>query len=174
MSGTNIVAAFRKLLPKNLPPGLSTTPANLYQVLSRYAADGIGQRVYQTRWTNKGISDCYWTVTRTSLKTGGTHGKAWGRLVWRGQSIERFFRRAAPEVLTMPTGNRQGSKPTRRTHTGRSEVQLEKWGVGCLHDIEYTSCAMTTPLLLQSLTLHGHHYNILHKIYMPSILAIML
>jgi small subunit ribosomal protein S34 len=91
MSGTNVFAAFQKLLPKNLPPGLSTKPANLYQVLSRYAADGIGQHVYQTRWTSKGISDCYWTITRTSLKNDGTHGKAWGRLVWRGQSIECFF-----------------------------------------------------------------------------------
>ena len=86
MSGTNVFAALRQLLPKNLPPGLSTRPANLYQVLSRYAADGVGQRVYQTRWTSKGISECYWTVTRTTLKKGGTHGKAWGRLVWRGQS----------------------------------------------------------------------------------------
>jgi small subunit ribosomal protein S34 len=86
MSGTNVLAAaFQKLLPKNLPSGLSTRSANLYQVLSRYAADGIGQRVHQTRWTSKGISDCYWVITRTSLKKGGSHGKAWGRLVWRGQ-----------------------------------------------------------------------------------------
>ncbi|KAH9999360.1 hypothetical protein BJV77DRAFT_1058402 [Russula vinacea] len=87
MSGTNVFAAFQKLLPKNLPPGLSTRPANLYQVLARYGADGVGQRVYQTRWTTKGISDCYWTVTRTTLKKGGTHGKAWGRLVWRGKEV---------------------------------------------------------------------------------------
>jgi small subunit ribosomal protein S34 len=86
MSGANITAAFQKLLPKKLPPGLSTKPANLYQVLSRYAVDGVGQRIHQTRWTTKGISDCYWIVTRTSLKEGGTHGKAWGHLVWRGQS----------------------------------------------------------------------------------------
>lgn len=95
MSGTNaLAAAFQKLLPKKLPPGLSTRPGNLYQVLSRYAADGTGQRVHQTRWTSKGISDCYWVVTRTSLKKCGSygkergrviHGKVWGRLVWRGQ-----------------------------------------------------------------------------------------
>ncbi|KAI0303204.1 hypothetical protein BC826DRAFT_948236 [Russula brevipes] len=83
MNSANVVAAFQKLLPKNLPPSLSTQPANLYQVLSRYAQDGVGQRIHQTRWTSKGISDCYWAVTRTSLKKGGTHGKAWGRLVWR-------------------------------------------------------------------------------------------
>ncbi|KAI0284971.1 hypothetical protein BGY98DRAFT_1146929 [Russula aff. rugulosa BPL654] len=88
MSGTNaLAAAFQKLLPKKLPSGLSTRSANLYQVLSRYAADGAGQRVHQTRWTNKGFSDCYWVVTRTSLKKGGSHGKAWGRLVWRGKEV---------------------------------------------------------------------------------------
>ncbi|KAH9179912.1 hypothetical protein EDB89DRAFT_1841110 [Lactarius sanguifluus] len=87
MSSASVVAAFRKLLPKSLPPGLSTQPANLYQVLSRYPADGIGQRVFQTRWTTKGIADCYWVITRTSLKQGGSHGKAWGRLVWRGKEV---------------------------------------------------------------------------------------
>ncbi|KAI9507716.1 hypothetical protein F5148DRAFT_981019 [Russula earlei] len=87
MSSTTVVSAFQKLLPKNLPPGLSTRPANLYQVLARYGADGVGQRVHQTRWTSKGISDCYWVVTRTSLKKGGNHGKAWGCLVWRGKEV---------------------------------------------------------------------------------------
>src|SRR5216684_8082888 len=106
MSGMNGLAAFQKLLPKNLPPSLSTRPANLYQVLSRYAADGVGQRVHQTRWTSKGISDCFWVITRTSLKKGATHGKAWGRLVWRGQSIECLSRPKAPVVLTMSAGNR--------------------------------------------------------------------
>jgi small subunit ribosomal protein S34 len=152
MSGTNVlVAAFQKLLPKNLPPGLSTRSANLYQVLSRYAADGTGQRVHQTRWTSKGISDCYWVITRTSLKKGGSHGKAWGRLVWRGQCIDYFIKFVVLAVLTMFTGNREGSKPTRRTHTRRSEVQLEKWGVLCPNDIEYASCTMTTPLPLPAI-----------------------
>jgi small subunit ribosomal protein S34 len=145
MSGTNaLAAAFQKLLPKKLPSGLSTRSANLYQVLSRYAADGTGQRVHQTRWTNKGFSDCYWVVTRTSLKKGGSHGKAWGRLVWRGQWNRIFVKFAVLVVLTMFTGNREGSKPTRRTHTGWSEVQLEKWGVLYPSDIEYASCTMTT------------------------------
>lgn len=91
MSAANFAAALQKLLPQTLPPGLSTKPANLYQILARYARDGVGQRVYQTRWTNKGISDCYWEVTRTSLKKGG-HGKAWGHLVWRGQfRVACFF-----------------------------------------------------------------------------------
>ena len=86
MSSASVVAAFRKLLPNNLPPGFSTKPANLYQLLSRYPVDGVGQRVFQTRWSAKEIADCYWIVTRTSLKQGGNHGKAWGRLVWRGLS----------------------------------------------------------------------------------------
>jgi small subunit ribosomal protein S34 len=84
MSSASVVTALQKLLPKKLPLGLTTKPANLFQVLSRYPTDGVGQRVHQTRWTAKGIVDCYWVITRTSLKNDGTHGKAWGRLVWRG------------------------------------------------------------------------------------------
>lgn len=30
---------------------------------------------------------CYWEVTRVRLKDEGRHGKAWGRLVWRGESL---------------------------------------------------------------------------------------
>ena len=32
----------------------------------------------------KGISDSYWLVTRAQLKCEGQHGKAWGKLVWKG------------------------------------------------------------------------------------------
>ncbi|KAH9977991.1 hypothetical protein BGW80DRAFT_1285270 [Lactifluus volemus] len=87
MSSASVVTAFQKLLPKKLPSGLTTKPANLFQVLSRYPTDGVGQRVHQTRWTAKRIVDCYWVITRTSLKNDGTHGKAWGRLVWRGKEV---------------------------------------------------------------------------------------
>ena len=86
MASTGVASALKKLLPSNLPPSLSSRPGNLYQVLSRYPRDGVGQRVYQTRWGMKGIEDCYWEVTRTKLKLEGTHGKAWGRLIWRGAS----------------------------------------------------------------------------------------
>ncbi|EPT02799.1 hypothetical protein FOMPIDRAFT_76786 [Fomitopsis schrenkii] len=85
MSG--IAGAIRKLLPKQLPPSLSNRPGNLYEVLSRYPQDGIGQTVHQTRWTAKGLSDCCWVVTRTKLKLEGTHGKAWGHLYWRGKKV---------------------------------------------------------------------------------------
>lgn len=78
--------AFLKLLPSPLPPALRTTPANLYQVLARHPNDGVGQKVHQIRWTEKGIENCHWQVTKTRLKHEGTHGKAWGKLVWRGES----------------------------------------------------------------------------------------
>ena len=55
-------------------------------------ADGVGEHVYQTRWATKGIADCYWVVTRTSLKNSSTHGKAWGRLVWRGLSLRTLLK----------------------------------------------------------------------------------
>ncbi|KAF9815543.1 hypothetical protein IEO21_04543 [Rhodonia placenta] len=82
-----VAAALKKLLPKQLPPSLSSRPGNLYEVLARYPQDGIGQRIHQTRWTAKGISDCYWEVTRTKLKLEGMHGKAWGVLTWRGKRV---------------------------------------------------------------------------------------
>jgi small subunit ribosomal protein S34 len=78
--------AILKLLPSPLPPSLRTTPANLLQVLSRYPNNGIGQKVHQIRWREKSIEDCYWEVTRSNIKLGGSHGKAWGRLVWKGKS----------------------------------------------------------------------------------------
>ena len=69
---------------------------------------------------------------------------------WYGEvsGIEYFIRFAVLIVLTIFTGNREGSKPTRRTHTGRSEVQLEKWDVLCPNDTEYISCTMTIPHIL--------------------------
>lgn len=69
---------------------------------------------------------------------------------WYGEvsGIKFLIKFAVFVMLTMFTGNREGNQPTRRTHTGWSEVQLEKWGVLCPNDIEYASCTMTTPLPL--------------------------
>jgi small subunit ribosomal protein S34 len=89
-SATNMeraVRAIQSLLPSTLPPSLRTTPANLYQVLSRAPGGGVGQRVHQIRWTEKGIRNCYWQVTRTRLKLEGSHGKAWGKLYWKGEFL---------------------------------------------------------------------------------------
>lgn len=83
----SVAQAIQKLLPSSLPPSLSSRPGRLYAVLSRYSKDGVGQRVHQTRWGMKGMEDCYWEVTRAKMKLGGTHGKAWGRLVWKGASL---------------------------------------------------------------------------------------
>ena len=82
-----VQTALRKLLPSQLPPSLSPLPGNLYEVLSRFPQDGVGQKVYQTRWGSKGIAGSYWEITRTRLKCEGKHGKAWGVLVWKGESI---------------------------------------------------------------------------------------
>ncbi|OCH95949.1 hypothetical protein OBBRIDRAFT_800224 [Obba rivulosa] len=82
-----VAAAIQRLLPKHLPPSLSSRPGNLYEVLSRYPNDGVGRRVHQTRWGTKMIEGCYWEVTRTKLKLEGKHGKAWGVLIWRGKKV---------------------------------------------------------------------------------------
>ncbi|KIJ70474.1 hypothetical protein HYDPIDRAFT_57382, partial [Hydnomerulius pinastri MD-312] len=76
-----------KLLPQPIPPLLRTTPATLFEILSRHPDGGIGQKVHQTRWTDKGIDGCYWEVTRSQTKLRGMHGKVWGKLVWRGKVV---------------------------------------------------------------------------------------
>ena len=85
-------AAIRKLLPSpsQLPPSLSPRPGNLYEVLSRFPKDGVGQKVHQMRWSAKGIAESYWEITRTRLKCEGKHGKAWGHLVWKGELGSSF------------------------------------------------------------------------------------
>ena len=82
-----VAKAIQHFLPSKLPPTLSNSPSSLCQVLSRFPQDGVGQRVYQTRWGVKGFPECYWEVTRTKLKLEGKHGKAWGHLVWRGTCV---------------------------------------------------------------------------------------
>ncbi|KIJ26027.1 hypothetical protein M422DRAFT_785348 [Sphaerobolus stellatus SS14] len=56
---------------------------NLYQTLSLLPKDGVGSLVAQPRWERKGIPGCFFYITRTKLKTGGEHGKAWGILFWK-------------------------------------------------------------------------------------------
>ena len=75
-----------RLLPKpsERPPTLSSLPASLPRVLSRTPDGGIGRRVHQVRWSEKQIPDSYWVVSRTQFKLGGSHGKAWGKLYWKG------------------------------------------------------------------------------------------
>jgi hypothetical protein len=63
-------------------------------VLSRYPHDGVGMQVSQTRWGQKGIADSYWLVTRTKLKSEGQHGKAWGKLYWKGMCSSMLRLRA--------------------------------------------------------------------------------
>lgn len=81
----DVASALRKLLPKELPASLDTSrPGNLYQVLSRHPDSGVGRRVTQCRWGPKQIEGSYWLVTRAQFKLEGKHGKAWGKLYWKG------------------------------------------------------------------------------------------
>ncbi|TDL29162.1 hypothetical protein BD410DRAFT_6893 [Rickenella mellea] len=66
---------------------LSAQPRNLFETLSRMPHDGVGARVFQTRWQSKGIEGCCWNITRVQTKLDGTRGKAWGMLVWRGKEV---------------------------------------------------------------------------------------
>ncbi|KIK65586.1 hypothetical protein GYMLUDRAFT_219753 [Collybiopsis luxurians FD-317 M1] len=88
-SPVNVEKALQKLLPNKLPPSLVPRPGNLYEVLSRTPSGGIGKRVYQLRWSEKNIHDCYWVVTRSKFKCEGKHGKAWGVLHWKGVPVSQ-------------------------------------------------------------------------------------
>lgn len=86
MSATISQTITRRLPLKSvaLPPVLKPSKGNLYEVLSRTPAGGVGAEVYQTRWSQKSIMDSYWVVTRSVFKDEGKHGRAWGRLYWKG------------------------------------------------------------------------------------------
>ena len=76
--------ALSGLVQKETAEAIQNKPRNLYETLARLPNDGVGARVFQTRWQSKGIEGCYYEVSRVKLKLEGTRGKAWGRLVWRG------------------------------------------------------------------------------------------
>lgn len=126
MAATKVASALKALLPAELPPTLSSRAGTLYSVLARYPQDGIGQRVHQTRWSMKGISDCYWEVTRTKLKLEGTHGKAWGKLVWKG--VHKYSRDSC-RMTSLCFHTRSCHQPTGRTYSWRSQVRL---AAGCI------------------------------------------
>lgn len=99
-------------LPPTLRSSIHSSTKSLYQHLSSLPSDGVGTKVRQKRWRTKGLnipasqpitgpisvtpsesesvaekqtSYSYWKVTRVSLKEDGKHGKAWGKLIWRGE-----------------------------------------------------------------------------------------
>jgi small subunit ribosomal protein S34 len=93
------------------PLAPSRKSKTLYEHLVSLPNDGVGTRVRQVKWAARGIDIpwgkeftgpiadasrrkqedhlCYWEVTRVRIKWTGEnmtpHGKAWGRLVWRGE-----------------------------------------------------------------------------------------
>ncbi|KZP03817.1 hypothetical protein FIBSPDRAFT_1055071 [Athelia psychrophila] len=79
--------AIESFLPAQAPPSLDKRAATLPQVLSRYPNDGVGVKVHQCRWGHKGIANSYYLVTRSQLKLEGKHGKAWGKLYWKGKAV---------------------------------------------------------------------------------------
>ncbi|TFK74480.1 hypothetical protein BDN72DRAFT_725296, partial [Pluteus cervinus] len=86
---TNLARSLQKLLPQKLPPSLVQKPGNLYEVLSKTPTGGVGKEVYQLRWNDKGITESFWLITRTKFKCEGTHGKAWGKLYWKGKLVNQ-------------------------------------------------------------------------------------
>jgi small subunit ribosomal protein S34 len=113
--------SIQNLLPNKLPPSLSTRPGNLYQVISRAPGGGVGKKVHQIRWSEKQIPHSYWVVTRAKFKCEGKHGKAWGKLYWRGMFPGLFIHRLSGSV----NGSRQTCQHQRRANTGRTKVRMD-------------------------------------------------
>ncbi|KIO19880.1 hypothetical protein M407DRAFT_246026 [Tulasnella calospora MUT 4182] len=91
-------SAASKLTAKVVSAAMPKSPmihstGNLYQVLSSLPKDGVGARITQARWEKKGIQDSYWEITRVRLKAEGNHGKAWGKLVWKGKPVNEHTTR---------------------------------------------------------------------------------
>eukprot|EP00302_Diacronema_sp_CCMP2436_P016399 CAMPEP_0179877364 /NCGR_PEP_ID=MMETSP0982-20121206/24755_1 /TAXON_ID=483367 /ORGANISM="non described non described, Strain CCMP 2436" /LENGTH=217 /DNA_ID=CAMNT_0021769967 /DNA_START=137 /DNA_END=789 /DNA_ORIENTATION=+ len=57
---------------------------NLFDLASLMPNRGIGTRFVRKSWDRNGYEDSHWTVTRIRFKPDGCHGKAWGKLTWRG------------------------------------------------------------------------------------------
>lgn len=112
-------------LPSPLAP--SKKSKTLYEHLASLPNNGVGTRVRQVKWAARGIDIpwgkefpgpiadpsrrkqynhlCYWEITKARIKWTGEnktpHGKAWGRLVWRGE-LERAVR-GTQEMLIVLT-----------------------------------------------------------------------
>ncbi|KAJ1679122.1 hypothetical protein EV182_002685 [Spiromyces aspiralis] len=43
-------------------------PKTLFEVLNVQRSNGVGSRVQQTRWAEKGFDGCYWMVTNVRYK----------------------------------------------------------------------------------------------------------
>ena len=105
----NIAKSLERLLPKpsERPPTLSPLPASLPRVLSRTPDGGVGRRVHQVRWSEKQIPDSYWVVSRTQFKLGGSHGKAWGKLYWKGAYCPTRSDRCLTYLQESPSATRR-------------------------------------------------------------------
>mmetsp|Transcript_25178 Transcript_25178/g.25387 ORF Transcript_25178/g.25387 Transcript_25178/m.25387 type:complete len:123 (+) Transcript_25178:71-439(+) len=58
------------------------TSTNLFRIVNGLRYFGVGCKLVRNTFT---YPDTYWIVTRVKLSTDQNHGRAWGRLVWRGR-----------------------------------------------------------------------------------------
>ena len=107
---SSLPPALAKLLPAAKPTANATLnpyPTTLYRTLSRLRNDGVGALVAQRRWDAKNIPGSYWKVTRVKLKDEGKHGRAWGRLIWRGQPKTSLFHKKLSVNSGISRGDRE-------------------------------------------------------------------
>ena len=117
-----LARSIQNLLPNKLPPSLSARPGNLYEVISRTPGGGVGKKVHQIRWSQKQIPDSYWVVTRAKFKCEGKHGKAWGKLYWKGRLAGISFCNC---LLISINHSRQTCQHQGGADTGCTEVYMD-------------------------------------------------
>ncbi|KAF8511166.1 hypothetical protein JB92DRAFT_2935810 [Gautieria morchelliformis] len=105
---SSLPPAIARLIKPN--PLAQNHSRSLYETLSRMPKDGVGARVTQPRWAAKGIPNCYWEITKVRIKDEGRHGKAWGRLFWKGQEVKTVRGRGSAGERRIPGGLKYGWK----------------------------------------------------------------
>jgi small subunit ribosomal protein S34 len=71
----------------------SKSSGSLFQILNGLRYFGVGSKVTRNIYR---FPETYWIVTRVQLSKDQLHGKAWGRMVWRGRLKDEEERIGSP------------------------------------------------------------------------------
>mmetsp|Transcript_4234 Transcript_4234/g.10937 ORF Transcript_4234/g.10937 Transcript_4234/m.10937 type:complete len:124 (-) Transcript_4234:316-687(-) len=71
-------------------PKWETRQKNFFELATTLPRNGAGYRFARRIWLKDGRCDSFWTVVGLKLKPDGLHGKAYGRLTWRGRQDPRI------------------------------------------------------------------------------------
>ena len=70
---------------------------NLFELCRLLPNYGVGFKLKRNSWK---AEDCYWTLSKTAPTMDGRHGKAYGKLTWKG--VEQPTEKKIRGVLKRP------------------------------------------------------------------------